>query len=141
MVTERLIYYVGINNLLGMVGALGCARPGRGARTARFARDRLAPLRGHQPVDLLLGAATLRCKANLLTRAAGLDELVGDLATQSVYVEFPNPCADSHRSRRWRVARRRRVTEVSRLPPGGTSPTAAGRFTLCPVKSGPRPAC
>jgi siderophore synthetase component len=34
----------------------------------------------------------LRCKANLLTRAAGLDELVGELATQSVYVEIPNPC-------------------------------------------------
>jgi siderophore synthetase component len=44
-------------------------------------------------VDLLLNAQTLRCKANLRTRAQGLDELVGDLATQSVYVDIRNPFA------------------------------------------------
>jgi siderophore synthetase component len=41
----------------------------------------------------MLDAPTLRCKANLLTRVAGLDELVGPLETQSVYVPIPNPLA------------------------------------------------
>ena len=93
VVTERLLYYVGINNLFGMIGALGCAGLAEERDLLRVARDELSVLRGHRPTDLLLEAATLRCKANLLTRAAGLDELVGDLATQSVYVEIPNPCA------------------------------------------------
>jgi siderophore synthetase component len=93
VVTERLLYYVGINNLFGVVGALGCAGLAEERDLLRIARDELSVLRGHRPTDLLLDAATLRCKANLLTRAAGLDELVGALATQSVYVEIPNPCA------------------------------------------------
>ncbi|MET8164929.1 IucA/IucC family protein [Streptomyces sp. NPDC005329] len=41
----------------------------------------------------LLDSPTLRCKANLLTRLEGLDELVGPVATQSVYVTLPNPVA------------------------------------------------
>ena len=93
VVTERLLYYVGINNLMGVIGALGCARVASERDLLGLAADLLAPLRGHQPVDLLLGANVLRCKANLLTRAADLDELVGDLATQSVYVEITNPFA------------------------------------------------
>jgi siderophore synthetase component len=95
VVTERLIYYVGINNLFGMIGALGCAGLAEERDLLLTARERLSELRGHQPTELLLNAATLRCKANLLTRAAGLDELVGELATQSVYVEISNPCAAS----------------------------------------------
>jgi siderophore synthetase component len=93
VVTERLLYYVGINNLMGVVGALGCARVAEERDLLGLAADLLAPLRGHRPVDLLLGAKALRCKANLLTRAADLDELVGYLATQSVYVEIANPFA------------------------------------------------
>ncbi|MBR7834774.1 hypothetical protein KDL01_15975 [Actinospica durhamensis] len=92
VVTERLVYYVGINNLLGLVGALGCAGLADERELLGLAGELLAPLRGHRPTDLLTSAATLRCKGNLLTRAAGLDELVGELATQSVYVEIPNPC-------------------------------------------------
>jgi siderophore synthetase component len=41
----------------------------------------------------LLGSPRLRVKANLRTRLDDLDELVGPLATQSVYVEVPNPLA------------------------------------------------
>ena len=93
VVTERLLYYVGINNLMGVVGALGCAGLAPERELLGVAADLLAPLRGHHPVDLLLGAKTLRCKANLLTRAAGLDELAGELATQSVYVAIANPFA------------------------------------------------
>jgi siderophore synthetase component len=99
VVTERLVYYVGINNLLGMVGAFGCAGLAEEHELLGVARERLAGLRGHPATDLLLNAATLRCKANLLTRAVGLDELAGELATQSVYVEIPNPCAASEASR------------------------------------------
>ncbi|HTJ68820.1 MAG TPA: IucA/IucC family protein [Actinospica sp.] len=95
VVTERLVYYVGINNLFGVVGALGCAGLAEERDLLAVAREHLSELRGHRPSELLLTASTLRCKANLLTRASGLDELVGELATQSVYVEIPNPCAAS----------------------------------------------
>ena len=95
VVSERLLYYVGINNLFGMVGALGCAGLAAERTLLEAAADALAPLRRGRgrPVERLLSAARLRGKANLLTRAAGLDELVGDLATQSVYAEIPNPLA------------------------------------------------
>ncbi|MGH6658003.1 MAG: IucA/IucC family protein [Actinocrinis sp.] len=93
VVTERLLYYVGINNLMGVVGALGCAGLADERDLLAVAAGLLAPLRGHRPVDLLLDAKALRGKANLLTRAAGLDELAGELATQSVYVEIANPFA------------------------------------------------
>lgn len=88
---ERFCYYLAINNLLGVVGALG------GAGLADE-RDLLADLADHlrgaprSPlVRTLLGAGRLRCKANLRTRLAGMDELVGPLASQSVYVEIDNP--------------------------------------------------
>ena len=42
-------------------------------------------------LDRLLDDATWPCKANLRTRLHDLDELVGDIATQSVYVTIPNP--------------------------------------------------
>ncbi len=39
----------------------------------------------------LLATGHLRCKANMLTRLHGLDELVGPVDTQSVYVTITNP--------------------------------------------------
>ena len=93
VVTERLLYYVGVNNLFGMIGALGAGGIVAETELLGIARTLLSPLRGHQPVDLLLGALRLRCKANLFTRVAGLDELVGELSEQSVYVEIDNPFA------------------------------------------------
>lgn len=101
IVDERLTYYVGVNNLIGMVGALGATALVderlllRRAREvlARFASGRQALGRPHRPTEALLESATLPCKANLLTRVAGLDELVGPLETQSVYVPIPNPLA------------------------------------------------
>ena len=41
----------------------------------------------------LLGSPRLRVKANLRTRLDDMDELVGPLASQSVYVEVANPLA------------------------------------------------
>jgi siderophore synthetase component len=49
-----------------------------------------ARLRSSLPARLL-ESPVLRCKANLLTRMHGLDELVGPVDTQSVYVTVANP--------------------------------------------------
>ena len=52
------------------------------------------PARLRTPLPaLLLDSPVLRCKANLLTRLHGLDELVGPVDTQSVYVTIANPRA------------------------------------------------
>jgi siderophore synthetase component len=42
-------------------------------------------------VEALLSRPTLRCKANLRTRLDDMDELVGPMESQSVYVDIPNP--------------------------------------------------
>ncbi len=95
---ERFSYYLGINNLLGVVGALGAAglADERDLLADLAAELRSAP--GSPLVRTLLGASRLRCKANLRTRLAGMDELVGPLATQSVYVEIDNPLLATGRS-------------------------------------------
>ena len=91
--TERLLYYVGVNNLFGVIGALGACGAAAETELLGIARTLLAPLGGHQPVDVLLGALKLRCKANLATRAAGRDEIRGAQSEQAVYVEIDNPFA------------------------------------------------
>ncbi|MCF6523931.1 IucA/IucC family siderophore biosynthesis protein [Streptomyces sp. JJ36] len=97
---ERFAYYLGINNVLGLVGAFGS----QGLADERLL---LAAFRGFldgeacpppgtpaSPLPaLLLRAPVLRCKANLLTRLHGMDELVGPVDTQSVYVSVRNPLA------------------------------------------------
>ncbi|XCX48624.1 IucA/IucC family protein [Streptomyces phytohabitans] len=95
---ERFAYYLGINNVLGLVGAFGSQgladeRPLLAA-FRRFLDEHARGTPG-DPVSplpaLLLEAPTLRCKANLLTRLNGMDELVGPVDTQSVYVPVRNP--------------------------------------------------
>ncbi|MGC5364735.1 IucA/IucC family protein [Streptomyces sp. DT24] len=90
---ERFAYYLGINNVLGLIGAFGAQQLADEhmliAAFRRFltgATELGSPLPAH-----LLEAAQLRCKANLLTRLHGLDELVGPVDTQSVYVTIANP--------------------------------------------------
>ncbi|MFJ6465049.1 IucA/IucC family protein [Streptomyces sp. NPDC091387] len=90
---ERFAYYLGINNVFGLIGAFGAQqladermllaafRRFLGAATALG-----SPLPAH-----LLETPRLRCKANMLTRLHGLDELVGPVDTQSVYVTIANP--------------------------------------------------
>ncbi|MFE0044903.1 IucA/IucC family protein [Streptomyces albireticuli] len=98
---ERFAYYLGINNVLGLIGAFGAQRLAderillaalrrflKGAATGPAATRSPLPAR-------LLEAPTLRCKANLLTRLHGLDELVGPVDTQSVYVTIANPLVTS----------------------------------------------
>ncbi|HEY8982835.1 MAG TPA: IucA/IucC family protein, partial [Streptomyces sp.] len=96
---ERFAYYLGINNVLGLIGAFGSERLvderlllaafRRFLETAATGPRRT---RGTLP-SRLLDSPVLRCKANLLTRLHGLDELVGPVDTQSVYVTVPNPLA------------------------------------------------
>lgn len=91
---ERFAYYLGINNVFGLIGAFGAQHlADERVLVAAFRRflgsaaDLGSPLPTH-----LLEKTHLRCKANLLTRMHGLDELVGPVDTQSVYVTIANPC-------------------------------------------------
>ncbi|MFF2009900.1 IucA/IucC family protein [Streptomyces sp. NPDC058195] len=90
---ERFAYYLGINHVFGLIGAFGAQRLADErvllAAFRRFlasAADLGSPLPAH-----LLEKPQLRCKANLLTRMHGLDELVGPVDTQSVYITMANP--------------------------------------------------
>ncbi|MCD9881025.1 IucA/IucC family protein [Streptomyces guryensis] len=94
---ERFAYYLAINNVLGLIGAFGSQRLADEwlllAAFRHFLSDVAsgpAPLGTSLPA-LLLDSPVLRCKANLLTRLHGLDELVGPVDTQSVYVTITNP--------------------------------------------------
>lgn len=92
---ERFAYYLGINNVLGLIGAFGSqGLADERVLIAAFRQflARAATLGSPLPGQLL-EATTLRCKANLLTRLHGLDELVGPVDTQSVYVTITNPFA------------------------------------------------
>ncbi|MFJ1878015.1 IucA/IucC family protein [Streptomyces chartreusis] len=94
---ERFAYYLAINNVLGLIGAFGSQRLVDEqlllAAFRRFLGEVAAGptrLRTSLPAHLL-DSPVLRCKANLLTRIHGLDELVGPVDTQSVYVTIANP--------------------------------------------------
>ncbi|MEU5664950.1 IucA/IucC family protein [Streptomyces longwoodensis] len=94
---ERFAYYLGINNVFGLIGAFGSQRLADEhlllAALRRFLQDAASGphrMRSALPARLL-DSPVLRCKANLLTRLHGLDELVGPVDTQSVYVTIANP--------------------------------------------------
>ncbi|WP_405497789.1 IucA/IucC family protein [Streptomyces sp. NBC_00096] len=92
---ERFAYYLGINNVLGLIGAFGSQGLADERVLLAAFRRFLGKTRGLGPLpELLLDSPTLRCKANLLTRLGGLDELVGPVDTQSVYVTISNPLHD-----------------------------------------------
>ncbi|WP_116949451.1 IucA/IucC family protein [Jiangella endophytica] len=92
---ERLVYYLFVNLTLGVINALGPSVDenvllGDLRRVLTEERSR----GGRYPatlLDRLLDDERWPCKANLLTRAHDMDELVGDISTQSVYVTLPNP--------------------------------------------------
>ncbi|WP_445528694.1 IucA/IucC family protein [Streptomyces cyslabdanicus] len=94
---ERFAYYLAVNNVFGLIGAFGSQRLADErlllAAFRRFLADAASgPTRTRSTLPArLLDSPVLRCKANLLTRLHGLDELVGPVDTQSVYVTIANP--------------------------------------------------
>ncbi|MEV8569228.1 IucA/IucC family protein [Streptomyces sp. NPDC051322] len=90
---ERFAYYLGINNVFGLIGALGSQHLADERLLIAAFRQFLAKasVLGSPLPAQLLNAPVLRTKANLLTRLRGLDELVGPVDTQSVYVTLTNP--------------------------------------------------
>lgn len=94
---ERFAYYLGINNVFGLIGAFGSQHLADERLLLAAFRRFLAgaatgPDRPRTSLPaLLLELPVLRCKANLLTRLHGLDELVGPVDSQSVYVTITNP--------------------------------------------------
>ncbi|WP_073946878.1 IucA/IucC family protein [Streptomyces kebangsaanensis] len=94
---ERFAYYLAVNNVFGLIGAFGSGRLADErlllAAFRRFLGDAASgPARTRSTLPArLLDSPVLRCKANLLTRLHGLDELVGPVDTQSVYVTIANP--------------------------------------------------
>ncbi|MGH3739376.1 MAG: IucA/IucC family protein, partial [Micromonosporaceae bacterium] len=101
IVDDRLTYYLLFNQALAPVGALGSDGVADEARLLGAVRDGLEALviRGHDSASGLvrrwLDADTLPCKANLLTRVAGIDEVVAPLDAQSVYLQVPNPLREA----------------------------------------------
>lgn len=93
---ERLRYYFVINNLFGLIHAFGASGLIEERSLLGLLRERLDELARALPgasefIRELTSASRLRCKANLLTRFEDLDELVGPLESQSVYVAIENP--------------------------------------------------
>ncbi|MFD7866588.1 IucA/IucC family protein [Streptomyces sp. NPDC059783] len=92
---ERFAYYLGINNVFGLIGAFGAQRLADEqvllAAFRRFLGSAAVTATGSPLPAHLLETPRLRCKANMLTRLQGLDELVGPVDTQSVYVSVGNP--------------------------------------------------
>ncbi|WP_328320025.1 IucA/IucC family protein [Streptomyces sp. NBC_00388] len=90
---ERFAYYLAINNVFGLIGAIGAQRLADERLLIAAFRQFLtrATALGSPLPTQLLNTPVLRTKANLLTRLHGLDELVGPVDTQSVYVRLTNP--------------------------------------------------
>ncbi|GAA2147770.1 IucA/IucC family protein [Kitasatospora kazusensis] len=97
VIDKHFAYYLAINHVLGLIGAFGSQGLADErvllAALRRFLAGPDAAATGSALPGLLLGSPTLHCKANLLTRLNGMDELVGPVAGQSVYVDIPNPLA------------------------------------------------
>ncbi len=96
---ERIRYYVVLNNAFGVVNAFGSAGVVDESRLLSVLREELESLTeyDHEDSSLLTSLLTERrlpCKANLLTRFRGMDELTGTLENQSVYAEVPNPIVE-----------------------------------------------
>jgi siderophore synthetase component len=88
VIDERLIHDIGINNVLGMIGALGSQELAPERDLLTVARRKLGTHGyGLRMVTTLLDSPVLRCKANLLTEVYGMDER----EDRPVYVDLPNP--------------------------------------------------
>lgn len=93
---ERLRYYLFLNHLIGLINGFGTAGLIDESLLLRELRERLSGWlpNNREPsrlLETLLEEEELPCKANLLTRLHDMDELVGPMASQSVYVRVTNP--------------------------------------------------
>ncbi len=101
IVDDRLTYYLFFNQALAPVGALGTAGIAPEPVLLAAVRDGLRDIqrRGHDTarglVERWLTADRLPCKGNLLTRIAGIDEVLAPLDAQSVYLNVPNPLREA----------------------------------------------
>ncbi|WP_405066130.1 siderophore synthetase [Kribbella sp. NBC_01510] len=100
IVDDRLTYYLLHNQALAVVGCLAVDGLADEAELLGVVRDRLTqalPLLksagpdGDRLARRWLEAETLPCKANMMTRLRGIDEVVAPLDAQSVYLDIPNP--------------------------------------------------
>ncbi|WP_433168744.1 IucA/IucC family protein [Kribbella sp. CA-247076] len=100
IVDDRLTYYLLHNQALAVVGCLAYDGVGDESELLSVVRDRLTlalPLLksagpdGDRLARRWLESETLPCKANMLTRLRGIDEVVAPLDAQSVYLDIPNP--------------------------------------------------
>lgn len=93
---ERFRYYFFFNNLFGLINAFGVNRLIDEQRLLSMLKNELQELfkqygDGTHLIHSLLNEEMLPCKANLLTRVHGMDELEGSLEAQSVYTSVKNP--------------------------------------------------
>ena len=100
IVDDRLTYYLLHNQALAVVGCLAADGVADEGDLLGVVRERLTlalPLLkaagpdGDRLARRWLEAKTLPCKANMLTRLRGIDEVVAPLDAQSVYLDVPNP--------------------------------------------------
>ncbi|MEV5964419.1 IucA/IucC family protein [Kribbella sp. NPDC051952] len=100
IVDDRLTYYLLHNQALAVVGCLAADGIADEALLLEVVRQRLTlalPLleaagpSGDRLARRWLEADTLPCKANMMTRLRGIDEVVAPLDAQSVYLDIPNP--------------------------------------------------
>ena len=100
IVDDRLTYYMLHNQALAVVGCLAVDGLADEDSLLGVVRDRLSealPLLksagpdGDRLAQRWLSAPQLPCKANMMTRLRGIDEVVAPLDAQSVYLDIPNP--------------------------------------------------
>jgi siderophore synthetase component len=100
VVDERLSYYLLCNQAFGVIAALGAEDSTPESELLTVLADRLRAVSpdlaaagpdGDRLVRRWLSAPRLPCKANLLTRLRGIDEIRAPLDAQSVYLDVPNP--------------------------------------------------
>ncbi|SFE47830.1 Siderophore synthetase component [Lentibacillus persicus] len=93
---ERLRYYFFVNHLFGLINAFGTAGLIDESRLIKVLRDYLLAVEVEENhpsglLESLLQEQSFPSKANLLTRLHDMDELVGAMESQSVYVSIANP--------------------------------------------------
>ncbi|MBV5262065.1 IucA/IucC family siderophore biosynthesis protein [Synechococcus moorigangaii CMS01] len=95
VIDERLMYYLFINNIFGLINAFGVAQLIDENLLFKQVNQMLSEFTdincGNSVLLTYLKQPKLRTKANLLTRFFDMDELVGSVANQSVYVDIHNP--------------------------------------------------